>query len=65
MNANCMTAKNVESTTYANTVSWITWTRMISRTPNNKTATATRIQPMETKCKIVKYNVYIAGAEKP
>ena len=64
MNVNSMTALNVESTTYANTVSWITWTRMISRTPNNKTATVKRIKPMETKCKIVKYNVYTAGAEK-
>ena len=61
-----MTVKNVGSTTYANTVFSITWTRMMSRIPNNKTATVTRIRPRETpKCKIVKYNVYIAGAEKP
>jgi hypothetical protein len=65
MNVNNMTARNVESTTYANTVSLIIWTKMTNRTPSNTTATVRRIKPRETKCKIVKFNVYIAGAEKP
>ena len=65
MNVNNMTARNVESTTYANTVSLIIWTKMTNRTRSNTTATVRRIKPRETKCKIVKFNVCIAGAEKP